>query len=224
MKHVYEGYRPEFEELQRAFVQMFDVITEIFEENESVTPENLRRLLSFYPDLSPSLANADKIFDIIIQQHSSFTCCSCLEHVASRFRISAAQQEIRRYLEYMENFCSQRLTQHIYMRPFIERTSEINLTPSTTITFRLEWNADEKTLADIQTVLRQAFHKKQIYVHIVVVAGGSVSVVCYAPEHLMNRLASLAKENEKMLIKIGVTYFRVGDTVVVDQSGQPEVK
>ena len=60
--------------------------------------------------------------------------------------------------------------------------------------------------------------------HIVVVAGGSVSVVCYAPEYLMNHLASLAKENEKMLIKIGVTYFRAGDTVVVDQSGQPEVK
>ena len=168
-EHVYEGYRPEFEELQRAFVQMFDVITEIFEENESVTPEKLRRLLCFYPDLSPSLANADKIFDImrVIQHHSSFTCCSRLEHVADRFRIPAAKQEIRRYLEYMKNFCSQRLTQHIYMRPFIERTSEVNLTPSTTITFRLEWNADEKTLADIQSVLRQAFHERQIYVYIV---------------------------------------------------------
>ena len=205
---------------------MFERVTEIFEENESVKPEKLKRYLSFYPDLSPSLANADNIFDImkVIQQHSSFTCCSRLKHVADRFRISAAQDEIRSYLEYMKQFCSQTLTKHTYLRPFIERTSEINLTPSTTIQFSLEWNADERTLADIQSVLRQAFYEKEIDVHIVVVAGGSVSVVCYAPEHLMNRLASLAKENEKMLIKIGVTYFRVGDTVVVDQSGQPEVK
>ena len=205
---------------------MFERVTEIFEENESVMPEKLKRYLSFYPDLSPSLANADNIFDImkVIQQHSSFTCCSRLKHVADRFRIPTAQDEIRSYLEYMKQFCSQTLTQHTYLRPFIERTSEINLTPSTTIQFSLEWNADERTLADIQSVLRQAFYEKEIDVHIVVVAGGSVSVVCYAPEHLMNRLASLAKENEKMLIKIGVTYFRVGDTVVVDQSGQPEVK
>ena len=55
-EHVYEGYRPEFEELQSAFVQMFDVITEIFEENESLTPEKLRRLLCFYPDLHESVS------------------------------------------------------------------------------------------------------------------------------------------------------------------------
>ena len=94
----------------------------------------------------------------------------------------------------------------------------------TTLTFKLEWNPDDKTLSDIQGVLRQAFHEHSVYVHIVVVRGGSVRVICCAPQYLMTELVRLAQKNRELLVESSVTYLRVGDTIVVDTSDQNKVR
>ena len=158
----------------------------------------------------------------VIQQHSSFTCCSYLEHVADQLKLPALTEEIENYNKYVNEFCSQTLTRHIYMKPFITNKS-IEFTPATTITFKLEWSPSKKTLTDIQSILRQAFHEHQIYVHIVVVRGGSVRVICVSPQHVMKHLVRLAQVNKEILVENGVTYLRVGNTIVVDNSGQNEV-
>ena len=83
---------------------------------------------------------------------------------------------------------------------------------------------DTKTLSDIQGLLRQAFHEQSIYVRIVVVRGGSVRVICCAPQYLMTELVRLAQKNRELLVESSVTYLRVGDTIVVDTSDQNEVR
>ena len=96
--------------------------------------------------------------------------------------------------------------------------------PSTTLTFKLEWNPDDKTLNDIRGVLERVFYEHSVYVHIVVVRGGSVWVICCAPQYLMAELARLAQRNMKLLVESSVTYLRVGDTIVVNTSDQNEVR
>ena len=104
------------------------------------------------------------------------------------------------------------------MKPFLTAKS-IDFTPSTTITFKLRWSPAEKTLSDIQRLLQQAFDEQSVYVHIVVVRGGSVRVICCAPQYLMVELVRLAQRNRELLVhESSVTYLRVGDTIVVDST------
>ena len=56
------------------------------------------------------------------------------------------------------------------------------------------------------------------------VRGGSVRVICYAPQYLMTELVRLAQKNRELLVESSVTYLRVGDTIVVDTSDQNEVR
>ena len=195
------------------------------EDEESVTPERLKRFVSRFPEMSDSLDNAHTISDIIdiIQEHSSFTSCTYLKGVSKRFNVSAATEKIEEYYQFVNEFCQYELTHHIYMKPLLTAKTK-NLTSSTTITFKLRWSPAKKTLSDIQHLLQQAFDEQSIYVHIVVIRGGSVRVICCAPQYLMTELVRLAQKNRELLVESSVTYLRVGDTIVVDTSDQNEVR
>ena len=218
-------YQDDFEDLQGQFVRLFSEVTEAFKKNKSVTAKKLKKFLSYYPDLEASLVNAGSISDMmrILKNHSTFICCSRLKNVAEHFKISSVTEKIKVYFQYLEDFCSRKLTKHIYLKPFITAVS-MEFAPLTTLTFKLEWNPDDKTLSDIQGVLRRVFHEHSVYVHIVVVRGGSVRVICCAPQYLMTELVRLAQKNRELLVESSVTYLRVGDTIVVDTSDQNEVR
>ena len=185
----------------------------------------LKRFLSRYPNLKAPLGNADTITDVmdVIQEQSSFTCCSYLKHTATRFNVTAAVEKINNYYKLVDEFCQHELRHHVYMQPFITAKS-INMTDSEIISFKLEWSPDTKTLSDIQSLLRQAFIEQSVYIRIVVVRGGSVRVICCAPQYLMTELVRLAQKNRELLVESSVTYLRVGDTIVVDTSDKNEVR
>ena len=175
--------------------------------------------------MNDSLDNAHTISDIInvIQKHSSLTSCTYLKGVARRFKISTVTEKIEEYYQLVSEFCQYELTHHIYMKPFLNAKST-NIAPSTTITFKLRWHPNDKTLSDILELLQLAFDEQSIYVHIVVTRGGSVRIICCAPQYLMTELVRLAQKNRELLVESSVTYLRVGDTIVVDTSDQNEVR
>ena len=218
-------FREDFEDIQNRFAQLFDEVAEILENEESITPERLKRYVSRIPEMNDSLDNAHTISDIIdiIQKHSSLTCFTYLKGIAIRFKVSTVTEKIENYYQIVNQFCHQKLTQHVYIKPFLTAKS-ICFNSSTTITFKLRWTPAERTLSDIKDLLRQAFEEQSIYVHIVVVRGGSVQVICCAPQYLMTELVRLAQKNRELLVKSSVTYLRLGDTLVVDTSDQNEVR
>ena len=220
-------YRRDFEEIQNKFARLFLEITEILEKEESVNIERLKEYVTKLSVMPDSLDNAHTISDIIniIYKHSSLTSCSHLKGVAELFNVSAATEKIEKYYEFVDNFCQYKLANHIYMKPFLSVKST-EFSPSTTITFKLRWdpNDDNKTLLDILELLQQAFDEQSVYVHIVVVRGGCVRVICCAPQYLMTELLRLAQRNRELLVESSVTYLRVGDTIVVDTTDQNEVR
>ena len=220
-----EKYSSDFEDIQEKFFQLFGEVTGVLEKEKSVTLSKLKRLLFKYPELKTSLDKASTISDaiILLQEHSSITCCSYLKHVATRLNIPAAVDKIESYYKCMEEFCQKKLTRHIYMKPFIIGKS-VTFTPSTTITFKLQWSPAEKTLSDVQSILRVAFRDHSTDVHIVMARESTVRVLCYFPQHLMKRLVKLAQANKEELVASGVAYLRVGVTIVVDNIGQSEVR
>ena len=217
-------YRRDFEDIQAKFAQLFVEVTELLKK-ESVDIECLKEYVSKFSGMNDSLANARTISDIIniIHRHSSLTSCSYLKGVADLFRVSAAIEKIEKYYEFVDGFCQYKLANHIYMKQIFS-TKSIEFTPSTTITFKLRWNPNDKTLSDILELLQQAFDEQSVYVHIMVVRGGSVRVICCAPHYLMTELVRLAQKNRELLVESSVTYLRVGDTIVVDTSDQNEVR
>ena len=218
-------YRRDFEDIQNKFAQLFLEITEILEKDESINIERLKGYVSKFPEMVDSLDNAHTISEIIdiIYKHSSLTSCSHLKGVAELFNASTAVEKIVKYYEFVDDFCQYKLVNHIYMKPFLTAKSTV-FTPSTTITFKLRWQPNDKTLSDILELLQQAFDEQSVYVHIVVVRGGSVRVICCAPQYLMTELVRLAQKNRELLVESSVTYLRVGDTIVVDTSDQNEVR
>ena len=218
-------YRRDFEDIQNKLVQLYFEITEILEKEESVSIERLKGYVSKFPEMIDSLDNANTISDIIdiIYKHSSLTSCSHLKGVAELFNVSAAVEKIEEYYKLVDDFCQNKLATHIYMKPFLNAKST-EFTPSTTITFKLRWQPNDKTLSDILELLKQAFDEQNVYVHIVVVREGSVRVICCAPQYLMTELVRLAQKNRELLVESSVTYLRVGDTIVVDTSDQNEVR
>ena len=220
-----EKYSSDFEDMQERFFQLFGEVTGILEREESVTLSKLKKLFFKFPKLKTSLIKTSTISDavILIQEHSSITCCSYLKHVATRFNIPAAVEKIESYYKSVEEFCQKKLTHHIDMKPLIVGKS-VTFTPSTTITFKLQWSPAEKTLSDVQSIIQLAFCDHSTDVHIVVVREGTVRVLCYSPQHVMKHLVKLAQANKEELVGSGVTYLRVGVNVVVDNIGQSEVR
>ena len=124
-------------------------------------------MLSCYQEMEDLLNNAHTISDIIdiIQKHSSILYCQYLQHVAEHFKLAAVIEKIEEHHKYINEFCQHKLANHTYLKPFLTT----NLT--TTITFKLTWNPNDKTLYDIQSLLRRTFKKYSDRAHIVVVRG-----------------------------------------------------
>ena len=217
----------DFEDVRIRFIHLFDEVAELLERKKSVTLKRLKKYLLDLMEMEDSLEvdNAHTIKDVIkiVQKHSSYLCCSILKGLITRFYVSAAIDIIEKYYEFVDDFCQYKLVNHFYMKPFLTAKS-IDFAPSTTITFKLRWQPKDKTLSDILELLQQAFDEHNIYVHIVVVRGGSVRVLCCAPQYLMTELVRLAQKNRELLVESSVTYLRVGYTIVVDTSDQNEVR
>ena len=204
--------------------QLFFDITEMIEE-AAVTIQRLKKRLTFFADLRIPLQDADTITDVmkIVQQHTSFTNCTYLETVVNCVNIPAAKREIDAYYSFVEHFCQHKLQQHSYVASLLANRSK-HLHYSETITFKLQWNPVEKTLADIRSTLGKTFDILANYIHVKQVKGGCVMVICYAPQYLMGALVKLAQENMKVLVESSVTYLSVGYAVVLDNRAQEKVK
>ena len=62
---VSESYRRDYDDIQGKFVSLFYEVTELFENEESLTMTKLKRFLSKYPNLRDPLCNADTIADVM---------------------------------------------------------------------------------------------------------------------------------------------------------------
>ena len=187
-----------------------------------MTVEELKKLLTFYPEMQIPLQDANTITEVmaVIQRHSSFTTYCYLEDLVDVFNIAEAKEEIAVYRNFVEHFCQHTLTQHSYVASLLADKSRCLLSAKTII-FKLEWGlGDKKTLADIKSILNKTFEILANHIHVKEVQSGCVMVTCYAPQYLMGALLRLAQENKEMLVESGVSYLSVGYAVLLDNSAQ----
>ena len=123
----------------------------------------------------------------------------------------------------METFCKEIPVKHAYGQIFMEHFNK-HLLKSQTVRFVLEWEADKKTVSDIQSVLRKVFHEHASQVKVKVVTdGSSIVVICYAPLHLHEVLTQLVKQNGEELLEEDVISITIGGWVVLKRDTEKEV-
>ena len=152
---ISEVYKEDFGKIQDEFVKLFLDVTNILMKDARVTLEDLKKLLTSYPELEIPLLDADTIRKVmrVVQRHCSFITCNYLYAVADYFNITEIREKINAFEQLVEEFCKHTLRHHSYVDSLLAK----HLLSSETITFKLEWSPHDKTLNDIQGLLRKTF-------------------------------------------------------------------
>ena len=215
-------YKKQFDAIEKEFVSLHLRASHIILKS-SVMLQELKQLLSFYPQLAMPIRNAENVIEVmqVIQQHSSFINCSYLEHVAEHFKLPEVTEEINNYNKLVDDFCNSKIIEHSYMKPFTTNPPQYTMSSQTIkIKIMLEWNPADKTLSDIRSLLRKVFKGLSSLIHVDVIGEGSITVVCYAPRYIMGALLKMAKKNKSMLLENSVSYLSIGYAVVLDSTSQ----
>ena len=216
-------YKEDFDAIEKEFVSLHFRASHIILKS-SVTLQEIKALLSFYPELATqNIQNAENVIEVmqVIQQHSSFINCSYLKHVAEHFNLPDVKKEIDKYKKLVDDFCNSTIIQHSYMKPFTTNPPQYTMSSQIIkITIVLQWNPATKTLSDIRTLLEKAFQSLSSLIHVDVICKGSVTVVCYAPHYIMGALLKMARNNKSVLLENSVSYLSIGYAVVLDSTPQ----
>ena len=169
-----------------------------------------------FPELVVPLKDAITIDDVMeaVRNNSSLTDIAYFKVIANKFSLRKMRQNVAKYRKMLNSFCQHTLHNHSYVRSFREDYPRYILS-SDKIVFQLQWNTTENTMKDIRDVLQMSFGQLADRVQIVVIEVGSVVVVCYAPQYLMEKLLKRASRNVHKLIEIGVVKLTVGGTEVI---------
>ena len=217
-------YQEDFDAVNRKFISLHHRVSDMLERNHSVPLKKLKRLLSTYADLKGPLKSARSYYDVmcVVLEHSSIINCSSLSHIAEYFNLPEITRELDFYKKQVDEFCQKTIREHSYVKQFVGEQLKHFLTTQT-ITLKLEWKPDKKTLADIQSLIRKTFHGLSDLIHVDVISEGSVIVVCYAPHYIMGALVKMAEENKSMLLENSVSYLSIGYAVVLDSTATEKV-
>ena len=208
-------YKRDFIHLQGSFGRMFDSVCETVK--SQVPVDDLKRYLCrTFSEFEIPLQDAVTTDYVMktVRNESSLTDFAFFEEIADYFNLHRMKRAIRDYHSILDSFCQHTLDNHSYVRSFREDYPRYILSTDK-ITFKLQWNAKEKTLKDIRDVLQMSFQHLADRVQIVVIGDGSVVVVCCAPRYLMEELVRLASESVRKLEEMGVVMLTVGGTEVI---------
>ena len=182
-----------------------------------VSVANLKTFLCRrFSELVVPLQDAFTIDDVLktLRDKSSLTDFAYFKMIAKNFNLEKMKQYVEEYRSKLNSFCQHTLNNHSYVKSFREDYPR-HILSSDKIVFKLQWNANERTLKDIRDVLQMCFGQLADRVQIVVIEDGSVVVVCCAPQYLMKELVRRSSRNVHKLAEIGVVKLTVGDTEVI---------
>ena len=218
---VSENYRWQFEKKRDELATLVNKVEENLKTNE-ISLDDLKSLFNRHHKLWNDIRSTTSLEEAvnIIFNHTSLINTHYLLKIAKTFKLQAAIDLINQYNSSIDEFCKEIPTQHAYGQMFMTHS---HLYQSETVEFVLEWDDDDKTLNDIQCLLRKAFCDYSEYVMVTTLSSGnSVIVICYAPPHLHGELKTLVNANEAELRKDKVLSITIGGDIILKR--EPEIK
>ena len=157
---------------------------------KDVPLDDLKAFLILYPELRAEAGAAESIEAAlrVVCDHTSLINTSYLETVAQKFELQNAIGLIEKFNHSIDDFCKTIKTEHIYGQDFMANK---NLRESQEVKFVLEWEGDQTTLNDIQSLLAKALHDKARHVMIKIVNQSNSIGIFEIPERDMVRCSVL---------------------------------
>ena len=222
---ISEYYQSQFEEKRKELHILITKMIKILKDN-TISLEGLKYFLSLRPEFRDAARAAKSIEEamIVVSDHTSLINTKHLQAVAENFELQEAINLIKIFDDSIEAFCKKIPTEHSYGQDFMKHSRK-NLRKSEKVEFILEWEGDNTTLSDIQSLLRKAFHYEAKHVIVKVVnEGNSIIVICYAPPHLHEELIRLVKDNKEDLRNEKVLSVTIGGFVVIKRKTEDQVR
>jgi 23S rRNA A1618 N6-methylase RlmF len=146
-----------------------------------------------------------------------------LEMVAvQHYKIEEAEKEIKEYKREVEKFCCCEIA-NIIDRKLLDRV----VLRFESVKFRLEWSPKEEKIEEIKRLLKKAFiddYLRQRVIVIEVTTGNSITIICYAPHHLMDILLVEAEGNIDQLKEMGLIHLTIGYYTVYDNTNDKVIE
>ena len=205
----------ELEDIENEYLSLI-VETESAMETCNASQRKLKRFSKFYT--SVRVTTVEELFDHLEQY--CFLDYALLRKVISFFlkdRAAFLVSEFDAYIRHLEEFKSSTT-----IRQFMEsiEKAQKQLTTTTggvetcTVCLRLVGGWLDKTMADLDELLKELFQdKKSVLSHIQIVRG-SIVVTYSAPQLKAELLKSIAKQVKLSLSQVGVYSIQIADTVV----------
>ena len=150
---ISEYYQSAVEEKRGELYKLFTDVKQILEDN-IVSLDRLRFCLSLHPELRKDTRAVKSLEDamMIVCDHTSLINTKYLQCIDKKFRLHDAIDLIKKFDQSIHEFCKTIPTEHIYGQDFMKHSCK-NLLKSEEVKFVLEWDGDETTLSDIQSLL-----------------------------------------------------------------------
>ena len=212
----------ELEEVEKKYLRLI-VETESAMKSVNPPPEELKRFSRFYTNVR--VTTVEELFDHLEQY--CFLDYTLLETVISFFldnRALFVVSELRAYIQHLDGFKSSTT-----IRQFMEsiEIAQKQLTTTDggvercTVILRLVGGWLEKTMTDLDKLLKELFQDKRSVLSHIQIVRGSLIVTYWAPQLKAKSLKSLVMKTKLSLSQVGVCGLLVADTVVVHMQSNP---
>ena len=212
--------RREFKEMRTKFGSTFYNVRLLFAEKQHKNKKKaLNKMKSLiidcFPDLESQLSHRNTIDGVldVLKRKCSIVDVHPLEVLAVEFKIKEAETIIKSYKEIANDFrnsvsLSLCIDERLQAVPITHLLCE-------TITFVLNWNADEATLQDINDVLLDLEPLQKYHIQLYEIRRHlSVAVTCYCPAEYTGSLITTVLEKIEILQKRGLKEFIVGNGTI----------
>ena len=165
----------------------------------------------------------DDVMDLVQDKCTIINIC-CLEAVVNHYNISEAKSHITKFKMAVDTFC-ETVKASICLKQNFKLVSDSHHLICETIEFVLEWEVDKYTLKHIKDLLSKAFEDMAESVQVRAInEGNSISVTCYAPQHMMDILLVTANENLDSLKQLGLLKLTIGYHTIYDKCQRDKVR
>ena len=220
---ISERYQPEFGSKRVDLTLLISEIRDMLK-TKDISLDALKSFLGLFHQLRDAVLSITSIEEAInvVCDHTSLINTNYLLAIAKKFKLQDAIALINQYDDSIDEFCQKIPIVHTYGQEFMLHSSR-HLQKSEKVEFVLEWDDDDKTLTDVQGLLRNAFHEHAEYVMVIKISPTkSISVICYAPPHLHKELVKVVRANEEHLRKVKVLSVAIGLQEVLKR--EPDLK
>ena len=205
------------EEVEEKYLELI-VATESALESVDPPQAKLRRFSTFYTKVR--VTTVVELFDIL--EHHCFLDYTLLEKIISFFlkkRAPFVVSDLCTYIQDLESFKSS-TTVRQFMESIEKAQKPLTTThggvKTCTVVLHLVGGWLDKTMTDLDRLLKELFQDKRAVLSHIQIVRGSVIVTYCAPQWEAESLISLAKKIFPILPKIGICGLLVADTVVLD--------